>query len=129
MFLKAGCIACHTVTPDEPPKGPLLSAVAKIYDRAALTESILKPSAKIAQGFETTFFKTKKGEQIEGFVTREGGDSVDVRNIASQTLTIEKADIAERGTRPQSMMPEGLLNAFTTADLANLLAWLESLKK
>jgi putative heme-binding domain-containing protein len=129
MFLKAGCIACHTINADEPPKGPLLSAVAKIYDRAALTESILKPNAKIAQGFETQWFKTKKGEQIEGFVTREGGDSVDVRNIASQTVTLEKADVAERGHREISMMPEGLLNAFTTQDLANLLAWLESLKK
>jgi len=26
-------------------------------------------------------------------------------------------------------MPEGLLNAFTPAELANLLSWLESLKK
>jgi putative heme-binding domain-containing protein len=128
MFLKAGCIACHTVNPDEPPKGPILSAVAKIYDRAALTESILKPSAKIAQGFESQWFKTKKGEQIEGFVVREGGDSVDVRNVTGQAVTIEKADIVERGKRDTSIMPEGLLNAFSTSDLQNLLAWLESLK-
>ncbi len=129
MYLRAGCIACHTVNADEPPKGPILSAVAKIYDRATLTESILKPNAKIAQGFETVFFKTKKGDQIEGFVVREGGDSVDVRNITGQVLTIEKADIAERGTREKSIMPEGLLNAFTPAELCNLLAWLETLKK
>jgi putative heme-binding domain-containing protein len=129
MFLRAGCIACHTIGADEPPKGPILSAVAKIYDRAALIESILKPSAKIAQGFESQWFKTKKGEQVEGFVTREGGDSLDVRNIAGQTVTLEKGDLAERGHRPQSIMPEGLLNAFTPTELANLLAWLESLKK
>jgi putative heme-binding domain-containing protein len=128
MYLRAGCIACHTIGADEPPKGPVLSAVAKIYDRAALTESILKPSAKLAQGFESAWIKTRKGEQIEGFVTREGADSVDVRNIAGQTVTIEKGDIAERGHRPQSMMPEGLLNGFTPAELANLLAYLESLK-
>ena len=128
LFLRAGCIACHTINADEPPKGPVLSAVAKIYDRAALTESILKPNAKMAQGFESAFFKTKKGD-VEGFVVREGGDSVDVRNIAGQTVTIEKGDITERGHRPQSMMPEGLLNTFTPAELANLLAWMESLKK
>jgi putative heme-binding domain-containing protein len=128
IFLRAGCIACHTVSSDEPPKGPILSAVVKIYDRAALTESILKPNAKIAQGFESAWFKTKKGEQIEGFVTREGGDSVDVRNIAAQTVTIERGDIVERGKRETSMMPEGLLAGFTPPDLANLLAYLESLK-
>jgi putative heme-binding domain-containing protein len=128
MYLRAGCIACHTVGADEPPKGPILSAVAKIYDRAALAESILKPNAKLAQGFESAWFKTKKGEQVEGFVTREGGDSVDVRNIAGQTVTIEKGDIVERGHREQSMMPEGLMNAFSTEELANLLAYMESLK-
>lgn len=128
MYLRAGCIACHTIDANEPPKGPVLSAVAKIYDRPALTESILKPSAKIAQGFESTWIKTKKGEQVEGFVTREAGDSVDVRNIVGQTVTVEKADIAERGHRPQSMMPEGLMAAFTPAEMANLLAYLESLK-
>jgi putative heme-binding domain-containing protein len=127
VYLRAGCIACHTIGADEPPKGPILSAVAKIYDRAALTESILKPNAKLAQGFESAWIKTSKGEQVEGFVTREGADSVDVRNIAGQTVTIEKGDIAERGHRPQSMMPEGLLNGFTPAELANLLTYLESL--
>jgi len=129
LFLRAACIACHTINADEPPKGPVLSAVAKIYDRAALTESILKPNAKMAQGFESAWIKTKKGEQLEGFVTREGGDNLDLRNIAGQTVLIEKADIAERGHREQSMMPEGLLNAFTPSELANLLAWMESLKK
>lgn len=129
MFLRAGCIACHTIDANEPLKGPVLSAVAKIYDRAALTESILKPNAKLAQGFETAFIKTKKGAQIEGFVTREGGDSLDVRNIVGQTVTIEKGDIVERGVREKSIMPEGLLNPFTPAELANLLAWMESLKK
>ena len=129
MFLKAGCIACHTIAADEPPKGPILSAVAKIYDRAALTESILKPHAKLAQGFESTWIKTKKGEQLEGFVTREGGDNLDLRNIAGQTVLVEKADITGRGHREQSMMPEGLLNSFAPVELADLLAWLEALKK
>ena len=128
LYLRAGCIACHTITADEPPKGPVLSAAAKIYDRAALTESILKPHAKVAQGFESAWFKTKQGGQIEGFITREGGDSIEVRNIAGQAVTVARAEIAERGQRPQSMMPEGLMNGFAPAELADLLAFLESLK-
>jgi putative heme-binding domain-containing protein len=128
VYLRAGCLACHTTAADEPPKGPVLSAAAKIYDRAALTESILKPNAKLAQGFESAWFKTKKGEQVEGFVTREGGDSLDVRNVVGQVVTLEKGDIAERGKHELSMMPEGLMNAFTPAELASLLAYLESLK-
>ncbi len=129
LFLRAACIACHTINADEPVKGPVLSAVAKIYDRAALTESILKPNAKMAQGFESAWIKTKKGEQFDGFVTREAADSLDLRNVAGQTIYLQKADIAERGRREQSIMPEGLMNAFTPGELANLLAWIESLKQ
>ena len=51
-----------------------------------------------------------------------------MRNIIGQAITIEKGDIKERGKRDISMMPEGLLNAFSPSDLANLLAYLESLK-
>jgi putative heme-binding domain-containing protein len=90
VFLRVGCFACHTTGADEPAKGPVMSAVARVYDRAALTESILKPSAKIAQGFESQWFKLRNGEQIEGFVTREGGDSLDVRNVLSQMLPWRK---------------------------------------
>ena len=128
VYPRAGCVACHTIAPDEPLKGPVLSAAAKIYDRAALTESILKPNAKIAQGFETQWFKLS-GEELEGFVTREAGDSLDVRNIAGTVVTLPKSTITARGHRPHSMMPEGLMNGFTAADLANLLAYLESLRR
>ena len=51
-----------------------------------------------------------------------------MRNIIGQAMTVEKSDIEERGQRDISMMPDGLLNAFTPVDLANLLAYLESLK-
>lgn len=128
IFLRQGCIACHTVRPDEPPKGPMLAGISARYGRRELIESILKPEAKIAQGFETQWFQIKGGEMVEGFVTREGADSLDVRNIAGITVTLETGNIAERGKRETSMMPPGLMNNATPVELASLLAWLESLK-
>jgi putative heme-binding domain-containing protein len=59
---------------------------------------------------------------------REAGDSVELRNVAGQSVTLSKADIAERGKRDLSMMPEGLMNAFSPADFASLLTYLQSLK-
>ncbi len=128
LFLRQGCAACHTTSPDEAPKGPMLAGIATRYSRKELCESIVKPSAKIAQGFESQWFDTKKGEHIEGFVTREGGDSLDVSNIAGQAVTLEIGDIKERGKRETSIMPEGLVNTISPAELASLLAYLESLK-
>jgi putative heme-binding domain-containing protein len=128
IFTKSGCVACHTTRSDEMPKGPFLGGIATRYSRAELCESILKPNEKIAQGFETQWFKNKEGDDFEGFVTREGGDDLDVRNIAGITTTLAKKEIAERGKRETSMMPAGLLDKLTAEDLDALLAFLEGLK-
>jgi putative heme-binding domain-containing protein len=128
VFTKAGCMACHTTAAEEAPKGPFLGGIATRYSRAELCESILKPTAKIAQGFETQWFRTRDGEEMEGFVTREGGDDLDVRNILGITTTLAKKDVVERGHRESSMMPGGLLDKLTASDLASLLTYLESLK-
>ncbi len=128
LFLKQGCVICHTLTEKEPPKGPMLGGIATRYSRAELCESIMKPSAKIAQGFESQYFKMKNGEEVEGFVVKEGGDSVEVRNIAGVTTILEKGNIADRQKREKSIMPEGLVVGITPKDLASLLAFLESTK-
>jgi len=128
LFLKQGCVICHTLSEKEPPKGPMLGGIATRYSRAELCESIMKPSAKIAQGFESQYFKMKNGEEVEGFVVKEGGDSVEVRNIAGVTTILEKGNITDRQKRDKSIMPEGLVLNITPKDLASLLAFLESTK-
>jgi putative heme-binding domain-containing protein len=126
IFMQQACFVCHTVSDKEPPKGPMLAGIAQRYSRAELTESIIKPSAKIAQGFESQYFKLKGGDEIEGFVTREGGDSLSVRNVAGVTTEIEKGNIDKREKREKSIMPEGLVASISAEDLASLLAYLES---
>ena len=127
LFQRVGCIACHTTTPREPPKGPMLGGIGGRYSPAELCESIMKPSAKIAQGFETQWFKTKSGDVVEGFVVKEGGDEIEVRVPAGTTTVIKTADIMKRGKRETSMMPEGLVVKLTPDDLASLIAYLDSL--
>jgi putative heme-binding domain-containing protein len=94
---------------------------------AELCESIMKPSAKIAQGFETQWFKTKSGDVIEGFVVKEGGDQIEVRTPVGVSTVIKTDQIQKRGKRDVSMMPEGLVVKLTPADLASLIAYLNSL--
>jgi putative heme-binding domain-containing protein len=128
LFQRQGCVACHTTSTSEPPKGPMLAGITGRYSRAELCESILKPSAKIAQGFETQWFKTQEnGDVLEGFVTRESGDDLELRNAAGNVMTLRKADIKQRGKRDTSVMPEGLVAKLTPHDLASILAFLESL--
>jgi putative heme-binding domain-containing protein len=81
LFVKQGCVACHTVSKDDPPKGPFLGDVAARYPRAELVESIVKPGAKVAQGFTTHWFETTEVDRYEGFIVRESGDEVEIRNL------------------------------------------------
>jgi putative heme-binding domain-containing protein len=129
FFIKQGCVACHTVTPNDPPKGPFLGDVATRYPRAELIESILKPNAKIAQGFATHWFETKEEDRYEGFVVRESGDEVEIRNIQGVATVLQLKNVAKRGKLETSIMPVGLIEPLTVPEFASILAYLESLKK
>jgi putative heme-binding domain-containing protein len=127
LYLRQNCIACHTVSKTEPVKGPYLGDVTARYKRAELIESILKPSAKIAQGFETHIFTMTDGKILTGFVVRESGDEVEIRDVAGLATVLKKKDIDERRQSKESVMPEGLVDTLTVHELASLLAYLESL--
>jgi len=129
LFLRQGCIACHTVSRDLPQKGPFLGEVARQYNRSELVEAILKPSAKVAQGFTTQWFDLKDGTRVMGFVTREGAEQIELRDITGAVRDIPTADIAKRGEDKNSMMPVGLVNNCSAEELAAMLAYFESLVK
>lgn len=88
----------------------------------------MKPSAKIAQGFEAQFFATSDGEVYDGFVVRGSGDEVELRNVAGVSVVLKKSDIEERGRRDLSVMPLGLADKLNADQLASLLVYMESLK-
>ncbi len=129
LFQRQGCIACHTVAPGEAPKGPSLLGIATRYSRADLIESILKPSAKLAQGFEPQKIATVNGRTLEGFVVRESGDEVELRDVQGAVTILPKKDIDERAKGSVSIMPTGLADPLTVPDFAALLVYLESLKQ
>jgi len=127
LFMRQGCVACHTITKDGPQKGPYLGEVAKQYGRAELIESIVKPNEKMSQGFTTRWFEMKDGQRLMGFVTSEGAESIQLRNIVGQVMEIKSADIVKRGEDKNSMMPPGLVGNLKPEELASLLAYFESL--
>lgn len=128
LFERQGCVNCHAVAKSGPIKGPYLGDVAARYNRGELVESILKPSARIAQGFETQKIATTDGRIVEGFVVREAGTEVELRNSAGAVVLIPKADIDERSKGELSVMPVGLMDPLSPHDLASLIAYLESIK-
>ncbi|MBT4863577.1 MAG: c-type cytochrome, partial [Planctomycetaceae bacterium] len=128
LFKRQSCIACHTYANGQNPKGPHLVDIGKRYKRAELVESILKPSAKIAQGFDTYLFVLESGKTVTGFVVSESADAVILREANGLSKMIPQDAIEERAKQKLSMMPKGLADNLTPTELADLLAYLESLK-
>ena len=128
LFKRQSCIACHTYANGQNPKGPHLVDIGKRYKRPELVESVLKPSAKIAQGFDTYLFVLTSGKTVTGFVVSESAQSVILREINGLSKVIPQDTIEERVKQKLSMMPKGLADNLTPTELADLLAYLESLK-
>jgi hypothetical protein len=55
------------------------------------------PNAQVAQGFATASFELKDGSSLEGFIVRESGDEIELRNIAGVARLIRKKQIDRRG--------------------------------
>ncbi|NBV22818.1 MAG: heme-binding protein [Proteobacteria bacterium] len=127
LYTQLGCFNCHTISPSEPPRGPILSQVATVYKRRELAESILLPSKSIAQGFAANRFILKDETEYEGFVVSEAADKIIARLVTAQEVVIKPSDIVKRVKLEKSLMPEGLAAGIGLTDLASLLDFLESL--
>ena len=127
LFAAQSCRACHTDADGQTPKGPHLVDIGKRYSPPELVESILKPSAKIAQGYESYGFAMADGRVVTGFIVGEGASAVQVRESSGTLRELKRSDIAERRRHDSSAMPEGVAGNLTPEQLADLVAYLQSL--
>jgi putative heme-binding domain-containing protein len=126
LFAQQACTACHTTAAGEPERGPHLGGIFARYSKAEVIESILRPAAKVAQGFTTYSFTTADKRQLSGFVVREGQSDVQIRDLTGTEVTLRKNEIVNRSASEGSMMPPGLVDTLTLQELASLLTFLES---
>ncbi len=130
LFTSLGCVKCHTIDKHEEPKGPYLGDVGAKFQAAYLCESIMRPSAKIAQGFDTVHIVSQgasSGDYL-GFITKETADEVDLRDPSGKVTVVKKSDIKTRAIMPGSMMPEGLVDNLSCDEFASLIGFLQSMK-
>ena len=66
----------------------------------------------------------KSGEIIDAFFVSEGQEAVVIRQVGLSDKRIPKSDIASTQFIRRSLMPEGLLDALSDEQAADLLAYL-----
>lgn len=127
LFAKLTCNKCHTVDPNEAPRGPYLPQVAKTYKRDQLTEAVVLPSKSLAQGFVTNIFQMEDGRLLSGFITFEGPEKIVIRDNQGNEITLNPDEILGQKKDDISIMPTGLANEVTVQELSDLVTYLESL--
>jgi putative membrane-bound dehydrogenase-like protein len=118
------CAQCHTLFGEGGRIGPDLTGSPR-HDIGYLLDNIVDPSQLIGKDFQPTVVETRDGQFLSGLLMEEND-----RTIKLQTLTdpviVEKKNITVRALADSSMMPEGLLQTLTDAEIQNLLRYLSS---
>ncbi len=123
------CFKCHTVNGRGGNVGPDLSVIARTMNREKLLGSILEPSKEISPQFLTWTISTVDGKTHSGIiVTENGGGDVELGDVQGNVTKIPRKDIEERTPSNVSVMPQGLHQRVTRAELGELLDYLETLK-
>ncbi|MFN0197740.1 MAG: PQQ-dependent sugar dehydrogenase [Planctomycetaceae bacterium] len=122
------CKNCHKIGMVGKEVGPELSQIGKKYDRAKLLESILEPSKLIEQKFITWLVETTQGTIHTGLLIRQSDAEIVLRDAQDKELVFARADVEQFLPQRQSLMPELLLRDMSKEQVADLLAYLETLK-
>ncbi len=122
------CNQCHRIAGSGKSVGPVLDNIASKRTREQLLESILDPSKTIEPIYNTSVVLTTDGEVITGLKIAEDEQKLQIRSADGKDHEVAKDEIESFKIQPQSIMPTGLAAAMTSQELADLLAFLNSLK-
>jgi putative heme-binding domain-containing protein len=128
VFKSQSCSNCHTTADGQNPKGPHLVDIGKRYKADELVESILRPSVKLAQGYDTYQFATVDGLILQGFIVSQRADATVIREANGVQRELKNEQIELKQQQKQSAMPDGLTVNLTPDQLADVIAFLQSLK-
>lgn len=121
------CIRCHRAGEAGGDAGPDLADIGARYTRDYLLESIVKPNAKIAPGFDTIVLTLKAGGVAAGVVARETAEMISLRTPDNKIVEVKKADIAKREGAPSSM-PDIYTTLLSKTQLRDVVEYLAGLK-
>lgn len=124
IFVARQCAKCHN---SAKALGPQLAGVRKRLAGIDLLRATVDPNHSIPDRYRGLQVLTEQGEVVTGIRIYESVDGVTLLNSEAQTLRINAEDIAELKPATKSLMPEGLLDGASTQEVADLLAYMQSL--
>ena len=122
------CRSCHRVENIGRHIGPDLTKLDQRNTPAQLLESILQPSKFIDPKYVSYLVETKAGKLHTGLLVKKDGNEVVLRDAQDRSISVPVNEIEQLVGQRQSLMPELLVRDLTAQQVADLLAYLTSLK-
>jgi putative heme-binding domain-containing protein len=108
-----------------PTLGPDLSSLGGGRSSPAeILDAILEPSAKLHPDYTSTVVALTSGRIVQGLLRPVSDTEVEVVTSATETVRVLRNDIEEQSPSRVSLMPTGLYEALSAAEMADLLAFL-----
>lgn len=116
------CANCHKLFGEGGTIGPdITGSQRKNLDY--LLENLLDPSAAVARDYQMDVLLTDSGRVITGLVVGESDAALTVQTV-NERIVVPKAEIESRQKSPLSLMPDGMLQQLSTAEVRDLMAYL-----
>ena len=130
FFENAGvsCKNCHRIQKAGKEVGPDLTTIGKKLTRVQLLESMLEPSKLIDPKYVTYLAEMDDGRLLTGLLVNKDENEVVLKDAQDKLLRIPSKQIEQLVPQRQSLMPDLLLRDMTAQQVADLLAYLSSLK-
>ena len=122
------CINCHLVQGKGVEIGPDLSDVGNRLKKDELFENILEPNAIITKDYEAWQVILNDDDEACGLMVAETKEGVTLKDLKGKITVYKRSDIRKTQRLNVSIMPLGLQQAMTAQELADVVAYLSTLK-
>jgi len=126
IFRVASCVACHRLSGEGQQFGPELAKLDPPRKPEEILESILQPSKKIEEKFQTYTFVLESGDTVMGMIVEETPKAfMVIENPLTKAKPREvlKAEVDLKQKAAKSLMPEGLLNKLSREEILDLIGY------
>ncbi|MCG3198609.1 MAG: c-type cytochrome [Candidatus Omnitrophica bacterium] len=126
VYTRIGCASCHSQGKGI---GPDLRGVSRRFSREDLFTAILDPSRDVSSQYRTVLVETASGDSFQGAVIYEAKDSLILQTGADTTVRVLGDEVVEKRDLETSLMPTGLLDPLTDAEIGDLGTYLRGLEE
>jgi putative heme-binding domain-containing protein len=123
LFTKS-CANCHKLFGEGATVAPDLTGSNR-DNLDYLLMNILDPSGVVPQAFKVSVIVMEDGRVLTGVIGRDDGQTVEIQT-AKDKLTVAKSDIELIKKSDLSLMPDGLFEKLSEAEIRDLIGYLQS---